>query len=261
MIDIFDSGVGGLTVVKAIRERMPDHDLIYFGDTARTPYGSKSAETVIEYAVENINFLINHGAVIIVMACNSASSLAFEYARKRFSIPIFEVITPAVAFALKISARLRFGVIGTRATIQSGVYEKKILEKNPKAKIFSRTCPLLVPFVEEGWRKKPETAMIVKKYLHPLKIRQIDTLILGCTHYPLLKPLLQRKLGKQAGIVDSSICVAESLENYLQNQFDRAHRLCKNGILRLFVSDFTLQFEHTARLTLKKSVKLESVRA
>lgn len=258
MIGIFDSGVGGLTVVKAIRERIPDHDLIYFGDTARTSYGSKSAEKVVEYAVENINFLVNHGAVIIVMACNTASSLAFEYVRKRFSIPIFEVITPAVEFALKISGHLRFGVIGTRATVLSGVYEKKILEKNPEAKIFSRACPLLVPLVEEGWLKKPETAMIVKKYLHPLKIRQIDTLILGCTHYPLLKPLIQRKIGKHVGIVDSSICVAERLEYYLQNQFDRAHRLCKNGILRLFVSDFTLQFEHMARLTLKKSVKLES---
>lgn len=258
MIGIFDSGVGGLTVVKAIRERIPDHDLIYFGDTARTPYGIKSAETVVEYTIENINFLVNHGAVIIVMACNTASSLAFEYARERFSIPIFEVVTPAVELALKISRRLRFGVIGTRATVQSGVYEKKIIENNPEAKIFSIACPLLVPLVEEGWLKKPETAMIVKKYLHPLKIRQIDTLLLGCTHYPLIKALIQRKIGKHVGIVDSSICVAEHLEKYLQNQFDRAHLLRKNGILRLFVSDITHQFEQMAKLTLKENVKLEN---
>ena len=249
MIGIFDSGIGGLTVVKAITERIPGYDIIYSGDTARTPYGNKSPETVIEYAVQDTTFLLNNGAKIIVMACNTASSVAFDIIEKRFDAPVFEVITPAAELALESSRKMAIGVIGTRATVKSGIYEKKIKALNPGARIYSVACPLLVPLVEEGWIDRPETAMIVKKYLHPLKVRQIDTLILGCTHYPLLKHVIQRKIGKRINIIDSSTGVAGKVEKFLKERPDIDSLLSKNGKTRIFVSDVTDQFAKTARVT------------
>lgn len=257
MIGIFDSGVGGLTVVRALMQQLPGHDMVYFGDTARTPYGTKSRETVIGYAVENTEFLLGKGASIIIMACNSASSVATETLRDKFDVPVFEVITPAVELAIKISRSCRVGVIGTRATINSGIYERKILEKNPKAKVFSAPCPLLVPLVEEGWFEKPETRMIVKKYLHPLKTKQVDTLILGCTHYPILKKLITHKIGKRVKIIDSSIAVTDMVKEYLEETPDMEKTLQKNGRSEFFVSDYTVQFEKTAKMLLGGNIKLK----
>ena len=260
MIGIFDSGVGGLTVAKAIMEKIPGYDIIYFGDTAHTPYGTKSPETVMGYTVNNIEFLLSQGASVIVIACNTASSVATAGVLERFDVPIFEVITPAVKLAVSASKKFRFGVIGTRATITSGIYEKKILEMRPAAKIYSVACPLLVPLVEEGWLNKPEAAMIVKKYLHPLKTRRIDTLILGCTHYPLLKKVIQRKAGKQVHLIDSSISVAGDIKAYLDKYTEVDKPLGKNGKLTLFVSDITEQFEKIAVMTLKTKVKFDCVK-
>jgi glutamate racemase len=260
MIGIFDSGIGGLTVVKSVMERNPGYDIIYFGDTARTPYGTKSADTVIKYSVENIDFLLQHGAKIVVMACNTASSVAAHRVTETFDVPIFEVVTPATEQAVNRSAKFVVGVIGTRATINSGMYEKKIKKMKPDAKVYSVACPLLVPLVEEGWMNKPETMMIIKKYLLPLKVRQIDTLILGCTHYPLLKDKIQRKIGKRVTIIDSSISVAEKVKSFLDAHPEIDRRLGKNGAFRLFVSDITEQFEKTARITLKRKVFLEHVK-
>lgn len=259
MIGIFDSGIGGLTVVRALRQQIPGYDLLYFGDTARTPYGSKSAATVLAYALENIEFLLQRGATTIVMACNTASSVATEAVRDRFAVPIFEVITPAVIQALKTSRNFRFGVIGTRATVTSGVYEKKILAINPAARVYSVACPLLVPLVEEGWLAKRETRMIVKKYLQPLKSRQIETLILGCTHYPLLKPVIQQKIGQRVIIIDSSDSVAAAVKEFLRTHADVAAGLEKNNQLRIFVSDVTAAFAKMARRTLGMNVRLERV--
>jgi glutamate racemase len=260
MIGVFDSGIGGLTVVKAFRQLLCDYDVVYFGDTARTPYGTKSAETVIGYVLENIELLLSYGAKIIVMACNTASSVATDPVRQRFNIPIFEVISPSVALALKTTKSFRVGVIGTRATIDSGTYAKKILETNPGAKVYSAACPLLVSLVEEGWLKRPETAMIVKRYLHHLKVRRIDTLILGCTHYPLLKGVIQRKIGQQVQIIDSSFAVAAEIAGYLQQHAELSDHLGKNHRLRLLVSDTTRQFEKIAQTTLKQNVQLEHIR-
>ena len=234
--------------------------MVYFGDTARTPYGTKSAETVIGYTIRNIEFLLHQGAKIIVIACNTASSVASARVLEQFAVPIFEVITPAVDHALAVSTKLNFGIIGTRATISSGIYEKKIIEHQPGARIYSVACPLLVPLVEEGWLKKRETAMIVKKYLQPLKIRQIDTLILGCTHYPLLKKVIQRKIGQRVELIDSSICVSERIKNFLSDNSDIDQQLDQNRHLSLFVSDVTEQFKKIAELTLKTAVTFETVK-
>lgn len=259
MIGIFGSGIGGLTVAKAIMERIPGYDIKYFGDTARAPYGDKSPETVIEYAVSDMTFLLENGAKIIVMACNTASSVAFDIVEK-FEIPVFEVITPAVELALKSSRKMAIGVIGTRATVKSGIYEKRIKAVNAGARVYSVACPLLVPIVEEGWITRPETAMIVKKYLYPLKVRQIDTLILGCTLYPLLKNVIQRKIGKRINIIDSSAGVAVKVEKFLKERSDIDCLLSKNGKTRILLSDVTEQFATTAKVILKQNVILEQVK-
>lgn len=259
MIGIFDSGLGGLTVARAVMDVLPGYDMTYFGDTARTPYGAKSPRTVVQYALEDSEFLIEQGARIIVIACNSASSVATEHIMEKFDIPVFEVITPAVEMAVDMTRNGAIGVIGTRATISSGIYEKKIRERSAEAKIYSRACPLLVPLVEEGWIGKPETRMIIKKYLHPLKTRQIDTLILGCTHYPILKPVIQAKAGKRVGMIDSSIAVARAILHFIETDTGMANRLTSRSNTRFFVSDITPQFEKTARMILNRNITLNHV--
>ncbi len=257
MIGIFDSGVGGLTVAKSIIQQIPGYSIIYFGDTARTPYGTKSHETVVKYTLEAADFLVNKGAQTLIMACNTASSVAFEKVKKRYDIPVFEVISPAVDLAIEKTKNNHIGVIGTRATINSCVYEQKIKKNSPPAKVYSYPCPLLVPLVEEGWFNKPETRMIVKKYLHPLKVRQIDTLILGCTHYPILKKIIQRKMGKQVNIIDSSLAVAQEVEQFLAVHPELDNKMDKKGDEIFFVSDITSQFEKTANMILKKKIFLK----
>ena len=247
-------------MVKALQDQLPDHDILYFGDTARTPYGNKSPATVFDYALEDTRFLLDRGAKMVVMACNTASSVAPVPVAERYDVALFEVISPAVAMALKHSNAGRIGVIGTRATVSSGIYEKLITGLSPDASVYSAACPLLVPLVEEGWLKRPETAMIVKKYLHPLKVRRIDTLILGCSHYPLLKPVIQRKIGKRVRIIDSSVSVAAEVKRFLEERPDLDDQLGKTGQIRVIVSDVTPQFEKIARATLKRKVRLEAVR-
>ncbi len=259
MIGVFDSGIGGLTVVKALREQLPEYDILYFGDTARTPYGNKSAATITGYALEDTRFLLNQGAKVVVMACNTVSSVAPATVARHFDVPLFEVVSPAASRAIELTATGRIGIIGTRSTVSSGIYAKLISDLNPVARVYSAACPLLVPLVEEGWFRRPETAMIVKKYLHPLKVRQVDTLILGCTHYPLLKAVIQRKIGKRVRIIDSSICVAAEVKQTLEARPDLDSQLAKTGKIRVFVSDRTPQFAEIARSTLKQKVQLETV--
>ncbi len=259
MIGIFDSGLGGLTVARAIMDELPGYDITYFGDTARTPYGAKSAGTVEKYALEDIDFLLSKGARVIVMACNSASSVVTEPVIRTLPVPVFEVISPAVVLAAEYSRSGRIGVIGTRATINSNIYKTKILEKRPRAKVFSAPCPLLVPLVEEGWINKPETAMIIKKYLRPLKMQQIDTLILGCTHYPILKKIIARQVGARTFAIDSATAVARSVRTHFEAHPEIEETVSKNGRTAFYVSDMTAQFRETAQMILKRKVTLEPV--
>jgi glutamate racemase len=240
MIGIFDSGVGGMTVARAVETLLPDLQIIYYGDLARTPYGNKSSETIIEYSINNTEFLLDHGAQAIIIACNSASSVASEILRQKFDIPIFEVITPAVEQAVAATSSGNIGIIGTHATIRSEIYEKKIKQKASGLRVFSIACPLLVPLVEEGWIDNSETKMILRKYLAPLKQKQIDTLVLGCTHYPLLKDLIQHRVGKKKiRLIDSSIEVALTLQTYLNENPDFCKTLQYGGANKYFVSDIT----------------------
>lgn len=248
MIGIFDSGVGGMTVAKAVEQYLPDYPLVYFGDIAKAPYGPKSPQTIIEYSLKNSEFLIEKGAKVIIIACNSAASVATKKLRATFDIPILEVIEPAVIAAVKNSKKGRIGVIGTKATIHSDIYKKLIMAKNDSAKVTSTACPLLVPLVEEGWLNKRETKMILRRYLHPMRHQQLDTLILGCTHYPILKDLIQYRIGKKVTLVDSSIEVAKALKDYLANNSPLAKELCATELKsQYYVSDMTETVHKTAQ--------------
>ncbi len=264
MIGIFDSGVGGMTVAHAVEQALPDLDIVYFGDLARTPYGSKSETTIGRYAEENIEFLIDKGATLIIIACNSAASVAAAGMRSRFDLPILDVITPAVRKAADIAAggrgRYPIGVIGTRATVRSGVYEREIRARYPGARVISRACPLLVPLVEEGWINRPETKMILRRYLHPLRTRQVRALVLGCTHYPLLGKLIRPRIGKRVTIIDSSVEVAAHLRSMIAADPALAARLTRTGSKRYFVSDVTEAARQTAARIFGRPIELTTTR-
>lgn len=259
MIGIFDSGVGGMTVAHAIEQAFPGQQLVYFGDLARTPYGSKSPATIQKYSRQNIEFLIEKGATLIIIACNSAASVAADDMKKYFDLPIFDVIGPAVEKAKEISLGIKnakVGVVGTRATVKSGVYARKIQEVSPGTKVASQECPLLVPLVEEGWLNKRETKMIVRRYLYPLKRQQVHALVLGCTHYPLLKHLIQSRIGKKVTIIDSSEEVAASLKKYMREHPAMAESLNAPGESKFYVSDVTDAAISTARKIFGRNIDL-----
>jgi len=235
MIGVFDSGYGGLTVLKAFLERLPDYDYLYLGDSARAPYGNKSLKVVYEYTRQAVDFLFRQGAVIIILACNTASVKALRKIQQEW-LPFREpdkrvlgVVIPLAEAAVEVSRRGRIGVIGTRATVESRVFEQELHKLNPDLTVFERACPLLVPLVEEGWVGRPETNMILKKYVRPLKSTSIDTLILGCTHYPFLKKDIARIMGKNCRVLDAPAIVAEKLADYLVRHPEIEGRLSRNG--------------------------------
>jgi glutamate racemase len=255
-IGVFDSGVGGFTVVHELRQLLPWQPLVYFGDTARTPYGTKSPETIIQYAREDTRFLLEHGAGIIVIACHSAASTATQTLRREFDIPIFEVVTSSIDQAVGMTLRKTVGVMGTRATITTGVYEREIRNRCPEITVYSQACPLLVPLVEEGWLKARETRMIVRKYLRTFKDKGVDTLVLGCTHYPLLKNIIKEKMGQRVKIIDPSAEVARAVYEHL-----RAEKgLCEGELgepNRFFLSDLTPTTQDVVERFLGERVVLE----
>ncbi len=254
MIGIFDSGLGGLTVLKEIRKLLPKDDVIYLGDTARLPYGTKSKETITRYSIENADFLMHRGASIIIIACNTASSLAGNTLKKyNTSVPVFEVITPAIKRAQRVTKNGRVGVIGTPATINSGVYEKNMRGY----RVIGQSCPLLVPLIEEGWLKRNITKKVLANYLAPLKRSRIDTLILACTHYPLLTPLIRDIMGGEITIVNPAEELAQELvqfKNRYPNRFTE-----KNGNIRFFVTDAPYQFETFSKTILGEKINAKRI--
>jgi len=235
-IGVFDSGIGGLSVVKALRERLGAEDYIYLGDTARVPYGTKTKQTVTRFSFQNVEFLLDWSVKLIVVACNTASALALDSLRERYDVPIVGVIEPGVRVAVKRAVHGNIGVIGTEATIRSGCYRTAILRLAPDANVVSRACPLFVPLVEEGWLDDPITYRIAKRYLSVFKERPVDVLILGCTHYPLLSPVIEEVIGPGTLIVDSASSVSVAVEDIL-----RARGLKRSaqtaGSCRFFVTD------------------------
>ena len=203
-LGVFDSGIGGLTVARAVFEQLPHESVIYFGDTARVPYGPKSPDTVRRYASEILAYLLGRGVKSLVVACNTISAHALDYLAERSPVPIVGVIEPGARAAVAATRSGNIGVIGTAGTIASGAYERAIKRLRPDAKVCARACPLFVPLVEEGWFDHPATELIAREYLEPLRRAGVDVLVLGCTHYPLLKPLLARVLGPEVRLVDSA---------------------------------------------------------
>lgn len=216
-IGIFDSGIGGLTVTKEIIKRIPNENFIYLGDTARVPYGTKSKITVIKYAESNTWFLISKGIKLLVVACNTASAYSLDTLKEKFKLPIVGVIKPGAKKAVSITKKGNIGVIGTPSTIKSNAYINSIKEINPDIEVFSKACPLFVPFAEEGWTKGDIIIQVAKKYLLPLKKNNIDVLILGCTHYPLLKNAIRKVMGDDIELVDSAEETAKEISRYIAN--------------------------------------------
>ena len=230
-IGVFDSGVGGLTVVREIMRNLPDERIVYFGDTARVPYGSKSKNTVIRYSRQIVHFLetqqvkaiviactwlLGHDVKMIVIACNTASALALDTIEKEIDLPIIGVVKPGAQMAVETTQNKRVGVIATESTIQSGLYQQLITEADPAITVYGKPCPLFVPLVEEGWTKDPITEEVARRYLAEILDKDIDTLIMGCTHYPLLRSLLRKVVGEKVTLVNPAYETSQALRRLLR---------------------------------------------
>jgi glutamate racemase len=253
-LGMFDSGLGGLTVMQQIVQLLPHEDVVYFGDTARLPYGAKSPETIIRYSIENTQFLIHKNIKMMVVACNTASAHALENLQQKFSIPMLGVVSPGAESAVQSTRNGRIGVLGTKGTIHSQSYQKAIHQLDSHVEVFPVACPLFVPLVEEGCIDHPAAHLIVREYLHPLKEKGIDTLLLGCTHYPLLEELIRVEMGQGVKVVDSAISCAQKVsellvENLLQKSSGR------QAAYQYYVSDDPERFAMLGSAFLGKTIK------
>lgn len=251
-LGFFDSGVGGLTVVRAVQNLLPDEDILYLGDTARLPYGSKSPETIRQFADEDTRFLISRGVKAVVVACNTATAHALPLLREKYRIPILGVIEAGVDAALAHSDAQRIGIIATRGTIASHAYQHALAQRRTGLLIHGQATPLLVPLVEENWIDHPATKLVLRSYLDPLVEKGIDTLMLACTHYPLLIPALRELLPADVRLVDSATTCAE----HLRRELERLDLLASGGAegrLEVFLTDLSEEFESLARRFLKRT--------
>lgn len=244
MIAIFDSGYGGLTVFKPIMELMPEYDYIYLGDNARSPYGNHSEKNIKLFTEQAVNYLFYKKVKLIILGCNTASSVALRYLQKKYlkgeketERKILGVLIPVAEEAVNMTKNKRIGVVGTKATIESNAYEKEIKKLDSKISIYSLACPLLVPFIEENWHKKPEAKMILKKYLNRIKSCNIDVLILGCTHYPLMIRDFKRYMGNKIKVLSSGEITAAKLKDYLKKHPEIEKKLSKNKKREFFTTD------------------------
>ena len=252
-IGIFDSGLGGLTVAREIIRILPHENIVYLGDTARVPYGVKSHDTVTKYAFQNTKFLLHQKVKGIVVACNTASAFSLKKLKSCFTLPCLGVIDPGVRAALDFTQSGKIGIIGTAGTIFSQAYIQAIKVINPRIKVYSRACPLFVPLVEEAWINHPVTYRIAEIYLEFFKKKQIDTLILGCTHYPLLKKVIFGVLGPKITLIDSAIFLAKELQALLKNK-GLLNQQKKSGELSFFVTDMPEHFYQLGKLFLKRPI-------
>ena len=244
-IGIFDSGLGGLTVVNAIKQRNPSENIIYVGDTARVPYGNKSAPLIIKYSSQITNFLLENNAKLIIVACNTASALAIPTLQNEFNIPIVGVISPGANAAAEVTKNNKIGVIGTLATINSNAYKKELIKINPKIKIISRACPLFVPLVEEGLLEGPIVSAIIKHYINDINLSEIDTLILGCTHYPLLRSVIEVHINNLE-LIDSAESVAKETHLILKDNL-LINEDSIQGRQNFYVTDSPANFANIAK--------------
>ena len=255
-IGVFDSGVGGLTVAREIMRQIPDERIVYFGDTARVPYGSKSPNTIIRYSRQIIRFLRTKNVKAIVVACNTASAFALETIKPELDIPIIGVVKPGAKVAAQTTQNGKIGVIGTEGTIRSEIYTKTIHRENKDAQVMGRACPLFVPLVEEGWIKDPVTVAVAERYLQPFKESDIDTLILGCTHYPLLRSTVREIMGEGVNLVNPAYETAVELRRLLSEQGIANDGKAQDGEekYQFYVSDGAEKFKHFANSIIKYGI-------
>ena len=253
-IGVFDSGIGGLTVVKRLSATLPTEDIIYFGDTARVPYGSKSNATVIEYGIQDAKFLMSKSVKAIVVACNTVSSIAIKNLKENFDVPIIGMIEPGAELAAKKTRNGKIGVIGTRATVSNKAYSNELKKLDAKLEVYEKACPLFVPLAEEGWVDHQATYEIAEEYLKELRELEIDTLVLGCTHYPILAEVIQKVVGKNVTLIDSGVASAEVVRSEL-DRTDLHTNKFSMGNDAYYVSDIPVTFKNVAELFLGKPVE------
>jgi glutamate racemase len=241
-IGVFDSGVGGLTVVRALMERLPFEHILYFGDTARVPYGVKSVETIAHYTTQITQFLLERRVKMLIVACNTMAAVAADVVRDLSAAPVLDVIDAGAHSALAATRTRRIGVIGTPTTINSNAYSRAIHRLEPEARLVSQACALFVPLVEEGWLDHPVTRLTAQEYLKPVLAERIDTLVLGCTHYPLIKPLLQEVAGPDVALVDSAEAMAEQAAALL-TELDLHNPSRTPPQYQYYVTDVPLRFQ------------------
>ncbi len=251
-IGVFDSGIGGLTVVDALAKSLPNESILYVGDTARVPYGNKSKIRIQEFSNEITQWLVDQNSKMIVVACNTVSSLALDYIKSKFDLPIIGVIEPGIHSAISITKNKRVGVLGTNATIKSDAYGEGLRAANDQISVVSQACPLFVPLAEEGWVSGDVPTAIATTYLEPIKRSNVDTLILGCTHYPLLKPILSHVLGSEVCLVDSGEATATAVDSVLDEHYLGAEE--KAGEIQCFVTDSPDSFEALAGRFVKANI-------
>lgn len=255
-IGVFDSGIGGLTVVKELTRLLPNERIIYFGDTARVPYGNKSKETIIHYSLQIAYFLLKKKIKMLVVACNSASSVSLPTLKRHFHIPIIGVIEPGAKSAIRSSPNKQIGVIGTLGTISSNSYKKALKRIDSRVKIHQQACSLFVPLAEDGWNRSKIAQEISDEYLKKLSQKGIDTLILGCTHYPLLKDVIQRSVGSKVNLVDSGKETAKAVKEILEKKdLLNNYKLSEREHSIFFVSDFPHKFKEVSQRFLTKELK------
>jgi glutamate racemase len=252
-IGVFDSGIGGLTVVRALTQRLPHENIVYFGDTARVPYGPKSPQVVREYAAQDVDFLISQGVKMVVIACNTVSAVALDVVQKRANVPVVGVILPGARGAVNATKKKRVGIIGTIATVNSGAYTNAIRQLNNDVQVFVQPCPLLVPLAEEGWIDHKATMMIAREYLFPLKLEKIDTLILGCTHYPVLRSAIAAGVDAHVVLIDSGAAAALDVERVLDERNLR-NTSKQRPNLQFHVSDVPARFAEVGERFLGQSM-------
>ncbi|MBN1638037.1 MAG: glutamate racemase [Ignavibacteriales bacterium] len=252
-IGIFDSGIGGLTVVKNIFSTLSNESIVYFGDTARLPYGTKSNFTVIEYSTQAARFLINRDVKIIVVACNTASSVALTVLQNNFNVPIIGMIEAGSKKALERTKSGKIGIIGTNATINNKAYSKEILNLDKDVQVFEKACPLFVSLAEEGWLEHKATYLIAEEYLKELRDKKIDTLVLGCTHYPVLSKVIQKVIGDDVELIDSGSAASFFVEKYLEDN-NLKNDTGNEGTYEYYVSDISTNFKVIAERFLAREI-------
>ena len=265
-IGVFDSGVGGLTVAREIMRQIPNERIVYFGDTARVPYGSKSKDNIIKFSRQIIRFLQTENVKAIVIACNTASALALDEMQQELDLPILGVVKPGAKVAVETTANKRIGLIGTEANIRSGVYTRYIKSLDDEAKVFEKACPLFVPLVEEGWLHDDITLQVASRYLEELKEKDIDTLIMGCTHYPLIRSTIRKVMGDKVNLVNPAYETAIELKNLLErdNLANKCDVDSPSSMYRFYVSDAEEKFKLFANsilpfdITMTKQINIEN---